>query len=526
MRPGHLRREIHRGQRLARARRTVEQQAPPQVPPARAQPLGVIGDAEHLPLDALEHAGREHDPVARDLRQRAHGQRRVLVVVEVPRAQLEHPAAVDVALAHQDRQVGEDALPALALGRHDLQPEALAHPVIAALEHHHRRAFVVAREPHAGLHAGDALVLAERNGHVLDGAELEPRTPLRRADQLGQPGPVALDHRQAHHLDLAAGGPRVDRHLEVRPVRALERAGDDRQLGGIAAEVVAQALPHRRLGLWCVALGPRREPLERVGQLLGFHDPDPLTDSRWHTGPSSVTPNADTPRPGSTVVVSPRPPASPESRRHMKRLIPLAFLGVLALPAAAQAAPVKISPRAADVTQAGGAIVEVANTSRHALRGTASVTHGARSHRRQAQGPSRQAGGDQRQAPLRPPGHGRPARRRGTRDDQAAGPPRRRRPQDHRSADAHAAPRRRRAEAARSRVRPGRSADAAVREPLGRPDGHRRPLRRSRAHRHRRADADHEGARRPGLVLRDGRLVPQRDLVRAVLRPGSVDDRD
>ena len=58
----------------------------------------------------------------------------------------------------------------------------------------------------------------------------------------------------------------------------------------------------------------------------------------------------------------------------MKRLILLAFLGVLVLPAAAQAAPVKISPRAADVTQAGGAIVEVANPNRHALRGTASVT--------------------------------------------------------------------------------------------------------------------------------------------------------
>ena len=101
---GHLRREVHRGQRLARARRPVEQQAAAQVPPARAQPLGVLGDAERLALDPLQHARREHDPVARDPRQRAHGQRRALVVVEVPRAQLEHAAAVDVALAHQRRR--------------------------------------------------------------------------------------------------------------------------------------------------------------------------------------------------------------------------------------------------------------------------------------------------------------------------------------------------------------------------------------------------------------------------------------
>ena len=58
----------------------------------------------------------------------------------------------------------------------------------------------------------------------------------------------------------------------------------------------------------------------------------------------------------------------------MPRLILLAFLGLLVLPGAALAAQVKISPRAADVSQAGGAIVEVANPNRHALRGTASVT--------------------------------------------------------------------------------------------------------------------------------------------------------
>jgi hypothetical protein len=52
----------------------------------------------------------------------------------------------------------------------------------------------------------------------------------------------------------------------------------------------------------------------------------------------------------------------------------LAFLGVLVLPAAALAAPVKISPRASAITKAGVSTVEVANPNRYVLRGTASVT--------------------------------------------------------------------------------------------------------------------------------------------------------
>jgi hypothetical protein len=58
----------------------------------------------------------------------------------------------------------------------------------------------------------------------------------------------------------------------------------------------------------------------------------------------------------------------------MTRLILLALLGVLVLPAAAFAAPAKISPRAASVSAAGVATVEVANPNRYALRGTAKVT--------------------------------------------------------------------------------------------------------------------------------------------------------
>ncbi len=61
--------------------------------------------------------------------------------------------------------------------------------------------------------------------------------------------------------------------------------------------------------------------------------------------------------------------------RH--RLALLTALAVLAVPAAAQAAPVKISPQPTSVSGAT-ATVEVANPNRYALRGSATVVAGAR----------------------------------------------------------------------------------------------------------------------------------------------------
>ena len=58
----------------------------------------------------------------------------------------------------------------------------------------------------------------------------------------------------------------------------------------------------------------------------------------------------------------------------MKRLLLLPILGIVALPASAQAAQVKISPNPSTVSNAGKATVEVANPNRYALRGTAKVT--------------------------------------------------------------------------------------------------------------------------------------------------------
>jgi hypothetical protein len=62
----------------------------------------------------------------------------------------------------------------------------------------------------------------------------------------------------------------------------------------------------------------------------------------------------------------------------MTRPILLAVLATLALPGAALAAPVKISPHPSAVSARGAATVEVANPNRYALRGTAAVAAGTR----------------------------------------------------------------------------------------------------------------------------------------------------
>jgi hypothetical protein len=222
----------------------------------------------------IEDPAGQDDPVPRDRRERADRQRRALVVVEVARAQLEHPAAVDVAFPHQLPELTDDLLGAAAFGRHDLELHAFSHAPVLAVEHEHQRAVAVAHEPEAGLHARDALVLAQRHGHVLDGAEGDLLCPFGSAGQLGEPGPVPVNDRQSHQFDLPAGRPRVDRHLEVRPVPARQVPGDDRDVHRIAAEVLAQPAEDLRLGAGRAPLRPLRQPLERIGELRGFHPRD------------------------------------------------------------------------------------------------------------------------------------------------------------------------------------------------------------------------------------------------------------
>ena len=205
----------------------------------------------------------------------------------------------------------------------------------------------------------------------------------------------------------------------------------------------------------------------------------------------------------------------------MPRLILLAFLCLLVLPATALAAPAKISPRASAVSESGVATVEVANPNRYALRGTAKVTARGRTvAKRRVRLPKRSVS----TVKLRFRGPAVAALR------EAAGRAtiklQLRRPDGRKSSARRTLTLRLPSGAPQPPAGSRRSARAARLRPLGRPDGHRGRLRRSRAHRQRRAAPDHEGLLRPRLLLRDGRLLPQRDLARAVRRPRPVDDRD
>jgi len=90
----------------------------------------------------------------------------------------------------------------------------------------------------------------------------------------------------------------------------------------------------------------------------------------------------DIPKVGGEPALQSRPGLEPSRIRSltepMTRTVLTTFLALLAVPAAAHAAPVKISPEPSAVSSAGVATVEVANPNRHVLKGTAAVTAGTR----------------------------------------------------------------------------------------------------------------------------------------------------
>jgi hypothetical protein len=71
-------------------------------------------------------------------------------------------------------------------------------------------------------------VLAERDRHVLDRAELNGIKPLRPAHQLGQAGAIALHQRETDDLHLATAAPSVDGDLKFgrsQPASARDTIG-------------------------------------------------------------------------------------------------------------------------------------------------------------------------------------------------------------------------------------------------------------------------------------------------------------
>ncbi|HEX2126195.1 MAG TPA: hypothetical protein VHF45_06520 [Thermoleophilaceae bacterium] len=244
----HQRGEVHHGQRLAGAGRAVQQQPAAQVAPHPPQLLGVRGEQLRVALDPFQDAAAQHDALALHARKppdhhSGSAPRRL--------GQLEHPAAVDVVLVHQAAQLREKRLRALALGRHHLQPQGgLAGPVILAGEHQRERAVRAREQPEPGTDAADP-PLAHLHRLPLRRARFRQRTHAnpRRLDQLREPGPVPLDDRQADQVAVVALAlePGVERDLEVDPVVAGERGGDDRKLRRVRAEVLAQPRTGHRL---------------------------------------------------------------------------------------------------------------------------------------------------------------------------------------------------------------------------------------------------------------------------------------
>ena len=181
---------------------------------------------------------------------------------------------------HQPHDVGEERLGRLPGGRHRLDQEARLRPVLlGAADGRDQRPFVVADQEEPRGDADDR-PLAHLHGHVL------LRTGLRIdavADPAARAALRSLGELRETHVPAALGreadvlvGPAarrevgVERDLEVRALPHRDLLRDDRKLGRIAAEVVANPRAERRLLDRRVRSRPRGEVAQRARQLLGF----------------------------------------------------------------------------------------------------------------------------------------------------------------------------------------------------------------------------------------------------------------
>ena len=109
----------------------MEQQPALEVAPGGAEPVGVAGDAERVALDALEHAVRQHDPLARNIGQGADLDRHAAVWAH---RDLDHAAAKDVVLRHECAQLPKERVGDGSFARHHLDVERLLHAVVGAAQ--------------------------------------------------------------------------------------------------------------------------------------------------------------------------------------------------------------------------------------------------------------------------------------------------------------------------------------------------------------------------------------------------------
>lgn len=128
-----------------------------------------MAEPDRLPFDPLQDAGGQDDPVTVDGWQPVEGDLQAALLV---RRQRDDAPAVDVALAHPLSDVGVEPLRRRPVGSEDLEGDAvLAEVALVGAPHQHRQRRAPAGDQvEPELHAGQLLVEAGRQVHVVDRA--------------------------------------------------------------------------------------------------------------------------------------------------------------------------------------------------------------------------------------------------------------------------------------------------------------------------------------------------------------------
>jgi hypothetical protein len=206
--------------------------------PGGAQPVGLLGDAERLALEALERAVGQDHRVARDLGKAVELHRDRLVLALVQRDDL---AAVAVVLAHRRAQVGEELRRGVGVGRDGLELQRGATPrTLAARDDQRHRDSVALREVHPHRHAAHDAPVADLDRHALHGRLPDRPGHAHAGDDVGQSD--AAERRMARAVadDLGIDQDGVERELEVGVVGGRELGDRRRQRARIGAKVLAQ----------------------------------------------------------------------------------------------------------------------------------------------------------------------------------------------------------------------------------------------------------------------------------------------
>jgi hypothetical protein len=217
----------------------------------------VPGDAEHVPLDAIQQGGRQDDPGAVQLRAVLERQQRTPAVAEHLTAERDDVTAEDVAVDREPADLIDDLLRrGLVLGADLDTHRRPVMPLVGPLNEQDQRDPSVPDEVQAALHARQSLTRrASRAGDHRRAAQAQMAgVTAGRLEQLGHPEIHVPEIGQAHQLMLPAvpGEPGVQAGLHVDLVVTRPRAADRRERRTAGTKMAQQQPLHR----WRV-LGPR-----------------------------------------------------------------------------------------------------------------------------------------------------------------------------------------------------------------------------------------------------------------------------